>query len=309
MIRMRQITAVTILLLLLSAGLLGAREQERRNQQEEAAYRLEIAENLYQEGDYQSCLQILDGYIADHDSKTFVFPRAQMAQVYRLRALLAYAFRGDGEAYRKEVKEYLLAGLEEDPELELGSPSEVPVFVQELFYQVRDEYLGRFSRTSRRFTVGLLGALVIDPTLLVDPSFLQPGITFSYNLSEQWSLSTDLQIPLSLPIWDAIRGQVGFSWYPDFSITRINTAIVLAYAFSLDNLQTYTHSVSIAGQAERIFRMGLGAGVRVEVVRLDLILGSFSGSDLPTYRSIALFGETAFRASYANMNFFITYTF
>ena len=67
--------------------------------------------------------------------------------------------------------------------------------------------------------------------------------------------------------------------------------------------------MSIAGQAERISRMGLGAGVRVEVVRLDLILGSFDSGDIPTYRSVALFGETAFRASYANMNFFITYTF
>jgi hypothetical protein len=308
MIRMMQITVFPILLLL-AAGPLAAQEQEERNQLEEAAYRLEIAQAQYEAGDYKICLQTLDGYIADHTSKTFVFPHAQMAQVYRLRALLAYAFRADDDAYREEVRNYLQAALEENPEVNLGSPSEIPVSVQELFYQVREEYLERFSRTSRRFTLGLLGALVIDPTLIIDPSFLQPGITFSYNLSAHWSLNTDLQIPLSLPIWDAIRGQVGLSWYPDFSITRINTAIVLAYAFSLDNLQTYTHSVSIAGQAERISRMGLGIGVRVEVVRLDLILGSFDGGDIPTYRSIALFGESAFRASYANMIFFITYTF
>jgi len=302
-------TAVFPTLLLLVAGPLFAQEEEERNQQEEAAYRLEIVQDQYQAGDYQNCLHTLDGYIADHTSKTFVFPHAQMALIYRLRALLAYAFRGDGDAYRNEVRRYLEAALVEDPEVELGSPSEVPVFVQELFYQVREEYLGRFSRTERRFTIGILGALVIDPTLLVDPSFLQPGIYFSYNLSDSWSLNADLQIPLSLPIWDAIRGQVGFSWYPGFSITRINTSIALSYAFSLDNLETYTHSLSIAGQAERISRMGLGAGVRVEVLRLDLILGSFNSSDIPTYRSVALLGESALRASYANMNFFITYTF
>jgi hypothetical protein len=227
-----KMTAFSILLLLI-CGSLGAQEEEQRNQQEEAAYRLEIAQDQYQAGDYQNCLQTLNGYIADHKSKTFIFPHAQMAQVYRLRALLAYAFRGDGDAYRNEVREYLRAALVEAPEVQLGSPSEIPVFIQELFYQVLEEYLGRFSRTSRRFTFGLLGALVIDPTLLVDPSFLQPGIYFSYNLSEHWSLNTDLQIPLSWPIWDAIRGQVGFSWHPDFSITRINTAIALAYAFSL----------------------------------------------------------------------------
>jgi hypothetical protein len=32
---------------------------------------------------------------------------------------------------------------------------------------------------NKSFTIGLLGAPVNDPTLLVDPSFLQPGITFS----------------------------------------------------------------------------------------------------------------------------------
>jgi hypothetical protein len=308
MIRLRQIM-IFPMLLLLAAGPLAAQEQEERDQQEEAAYRLEIVQGQYEAGDYRSCLRTLDGYIADHNSKRFVFPHAQMARVYRLRALVAYAFRGDGDAYREEVREYLRSALVEDPEIELGSPWEIPVVVQELFYQVREEYLERFSRTSRRFTVGLLGALVIDPTLLVDPAFLQPGIYFSYNLSDSWSLISDLQIPLSLPIWDAIRGQVGLAWYPDFSITRINTCIALAYAFSLDNLQTYTHSISIGGQAERISRTGLGAGVRVEVLRLDLILGTFDSTDIPTYRSVALFGESAFRASYANMNFFITYTF
>jgi hypothetical protein len=55
--------------------------------------------------------------------------------------------------------------------------------------------------------------------------------------------------------------------------------------------------------------MGLGIGVRVEILRLDLILGSFDSGDIPTYRSVALFGESAFRASYANMSFFITYAF
>ena len=308
MIRLSQIMLFP-LLLLLAAGPLPAQEEQDRDHQEEAAYRLEIAEGQYQAGDYRSCLETLDGYIAGHNGKNFVFSHAQMARVYRLRALVAYAFRGDGDAYREEVREYLLSALVEDPEVELGSPWEIPVVVQELFYQVREEYLERFSRTSRRFTVGLLGALVIDPTLLVDPTFLQPGIYFSYNLSDSWSLISDMQIPLSLPIWDAIRGQVGLAWYPDFSITRINTCIVLAYAFSLDNLQTYTHSISIGGQAERISRTGLGAGVRVEVLRLDLILGTFDSTDIPTYRSVALFGESAFRASYANMNFFITYTF
>ena len=146
MMRMMGISVFPILLLL-AAGPLFSQEEER-NQQEEAAYRLEVAQGQYEGGDYERCLRTLDGYIADHTSKSFVFPRAQMARVYRLRALLAYAFRGDGDAYRDEVRRYLESALVEDPEVELGNPSEIPVFVQELFYRVREEYLGRFSRRS-----------------------------------------------------------------------------------------------------------------------------------------------------------------
>lgn len=301
-------TSFLLIFLLLSAGLLYAQKEER-NKQEEAAHRLDLVQGLYEEGDYENCRQILDTYIEDHERKTFVFPHAQMARIYRLRALLAYAYRGDGDQYREEVRRYLEAALVEDPEVDLGTPSEIPVFVQELFHQVRGKYLERFSRTSRRYAIGLLGALVIDPTLVTDPTILQPGVYFSYNLSERWSLISDLRIPLSLPIWDSIRGQLGLSWYPDFSITRINPSIALSYVFSLDNLITYTHSITLSGQVERITRRGLGMGVRVEVLRLDLILGLTSTEELPSYRSIALFGESAFRASFANMNFFIVYAF
>ena len=88
MIIVKQITAVA-LLLMLSAVSLCAQERERRNQQEEAAYRLEIAEGLYQSGDYQGCLRTLDDYISDHNNKTFVFPNSQMARVCRLRGDIA----------------------------------------------------------------------------------------------------------------------------------------------------------------------------------------------------------------------------
>lgn len=286
-----------------------AQSSDRGSQQEEAALRLAIVEDQYSAGEYQLCRQIMDAYIEEHRSRTFKFSHAQMARIYELRALVAYAFRGEDDQYREQVRAYLLAAVEEDPETELGSPSEIPSFVQELFQQVKHEYLERFSRTRRRFQIGLLGALVIDPTLVIDPSLLQPGLYFSYNLSERFSLISDLRLPLTLPIWKSIRGQVGISLYPYFNITRLNPSIALSYVFSLDNLETYTHSLSLSGQAELISRMGLGAGMRVEVLRVDLILGLTSSGQLPTYRSVELFGESAFRATFANLSFFIFYTF
>jgi hypothetical protein len=303
----RFIFFIWALLLLLPAGL-GA-QVTSRSRREEALLRLEIAQGLYDAGDYERCLKTLDGYIEDHRSKSFVFPHTQMARIYGMRALLAYAFRGEGDLFREDVREYLLAAVAEDPEMSLGSPSEIPVFVQEMFLQVRSEYLEQFSRTRRRFQIGLLVAMVIDPTEVIKPSVLQPGIYFSYNISEALSLISDLRLPLSLPIWKSIRGAVGLSWYPYYNISRINPSIALSYVFSLDNLETYTHSISLAGRVERLSRAGIGIGMRVEVLRLDLILGLTGSEDLPTYRSTELFGESALRASFANINLYVYYNF
>ena len=114
--------------------------------------------------------------------------------------------------------------------------------------------------------------------------------------------------PMSAPVWGSIRGQVGAAWFPYYNIRKINPCFTLTYQFALDNLTTYTHSLSVGGQSEVVSRVGLGFGMRVEFLRLDLILGQNAG-ELPSYRSLALFGTDTLRASFANTNFLIFYRF
>ncbi len=305
---MRQsIPAFLFLLLLLPISVYS--QVTPKNKTEEARIKLEIALNLYSSGQYEECRKFLDSYIRDGESKAAYFPSKIMARIYSLKALISYAYRDEGEDYKEEIRKLLLKSLEQDPYHEIGDPAEIPPFVLITFSKVKDEYLSRFSRVSRRISLGILGALVIDPTILNNPSLLQPGFFFSYNLSETWSLGFDLRFPLTLPIWESIRGQVGLIWYPSLRVDKISTAVSTYYVFALDNLSTYTHSLSLGGQAEIIYRSGFGFGARSELLRVDLILGLSDAGDLPDYKSISLFKESFLRIAFANTTIYFFYTF
>jgi hypothetical protein len=308
--RMPKLFAGPLLLALLLSGPLPAAyaQAASSNRQEEARLRLAQAESLYKSGEYERCGQLLDGYIKEHRSGDFRFPPKEAGRVFGLRALVAYAFRGEGEGYREEVREYLWAALDANPELDLEAPAEIPVFVLDLFYQLKNEYLAQFSRLAKRWSLGVLAAVVIDPTVVQDPKLLQPGLYLCYNLTEAWSLLADLRLPLTAPVWGSIRGQAGAAWFPGYNIRKINPCFTLTYQFALDDLETYTPSLSLGGQSEIVSRFGLGFGMRVEFLRLDLILGQNAG-DVPAYRSVELFGKSFLRASFANTNFLIFYRF
>jgi hypothetical protein len=294
---------------LLLGAVLASGQPVRLISASEARESLQTVEGLYEGGEYERCRELLDSYLEQQRTRAVLFPNRTLARFYRLRALLAYAFRGEGEQYQQEVHDLLLKAFELDPDLEPGKPSQVPPYVYSTFLELKEEYLARFSRQARRWNLGLLAALVIDPTLLNDPSVLQPGLFFAYNFSERWSLIADLRLPLSSPVWKSIRGEAGMAWYPTFRVRKLSPSISASYQFALDNLETYTHSVSIVGQADLITRSGLGFALRAELIRLDLILGLTNASELPSYRSAKLFGDSFIRVTFANMNFLVFWTF
>lgn len=153
-----------------------------------------------------------------------------------MKALITYAFRTEGEEYKEEIKGLLLKAIKQDLNLKIGDPAEIPPLITELFKEIKTHYLAGFSRSARRISLGLLAALVIDPTVLNNPSLFQPGFYFGYNLSEAWILDLAFRLPLSLPIWSSIRGQIGLIWYPSFQIEKISTAISASCIFALDDL-------------------------------------------------------------------------
>ena len=300
---------LTVLLALLPVLPAQAAEEKEPSKKDLAEALLKQAENLYAEGAYEECRDFLKNAITRAENDEIYLPGPVLARLYLLEALIAYAFRVEGEEYREEIIELLQRAVATDLNLDIEDPARYPPYILELFRSTRREYMAPYARLSRRFSVGILGALVIDPTVLSDPSLLQPGLLFSYNLRESLSLVSSLRLPLSLPLWASVRGQIGLAWYPSFRVEKISTSIVSSYVFSLDDLSTFTHSFSLAGAGEYVFRSGFGFAARAELLRVDLILGQAESGDLPGYRSISLLGESFLRATFANASIYFFYTF
>jgi hypothetical protein len=267
--------------------------------------KLEEARALYVSGEYEECRELVSQYLEEYESgDTRLLPRVTAA-MYALDALLAYTFREEG--FEQKIDRQLKKGLELDLGLDLGDPAEVPPFILNRFSRIRSAYLEQFSRVTRRHGIGLFGALVLEPTMLVNPLLLQPGIAYSFNLTENWSITADFRFPLQWPLWNSIRGQIGVVWYPTFSIEKLATGVSFAYTFGLDNLSAFTHSISFGGRAEYLTRMGIGIVGNAELVRANLMVGSTQAVTPPTFSQIPFLGLLQF--VFANINIYIYYAF
>jgi hypothetical protein len=282
--------------------------QAPRDPAKEAGEILDMAQALYDSGAYEQCRETVSKAIGDFESGAKPYQSSSMARLYVLNALLAFTFREEAneEELKKKVDQDLWKGLELDLNLTLGDPATIPRFVQDRFTAVRESYLAQFSRTSRRNTVLLFGALVLDPTIFQNMSLLQPGLGYSLNLSEAFTLEFDLRFPLQLPIWNSIRGQVGLIWYPTFQIERIVTGLSFFSVFGLDNLDTYTLSLAVGGRVEYLTRLGFGVIANAELFRVDLIMGPGNPLQPTTYNTTPL---GFFRIVFANFTVYLTYVF
>ena len=192
--------------------------------------------------------------------------------------------------------------------MDIGSAREVPFYLIERYGIIRDKYLSQYSRTTRRHSRGIFGALILEPTVIQDLSLLQPGLHYSYNMSKALSLVMDVRFPLQLPIRESIRGQIGCFWFPNYGVEKIHMGLSGFYLFGLDKLTTYTHSLAFTGNMELITRWGLGFAGSVELLRLDLIFGLSNISELPIYKSRSI-GESFLRVVFTNINFYVFFVF
>jgi hypothetical protein len=245
----------------------------RISPQESATAKLAEAERLYHAGTYDEARILVEAALEEvRQGVKVVTPSLAgvLARLHALAALLEYAFRDEG--FEARIDERLQQALERNPYLDLGDPAEVPAFVQTRFRRLQTAYLARFSRRERRSSLGISTALVLEPTVLADPSVLQPGLSYSYNLSEYVSLDAGLRFPLVWPPWNSIRGQIGLTYYPTFLVERVITGITFSYLFGLDELATFTHSLAIGGRAEYLSRGGLGIAMNAELLRANIVM-------------------------------------
>jgi len=308
--RSRRIRCAILILAALTVGV-SAQEEGRRvrteSEEVEPQQKLEEVEALYSSGDYDRCAELVDAYLEEALASRTYYPRGIIARFHRLKALLAYAYREEG--YREEVDHHLLEATSYDLDLQIGTASEVPLYVLERFTAIQEEYLSDYGKTARRHSLGLFGALVLEPTVITNPALLQPGLHYAYNLSRSLSFAVDVRVPLQWPLWNSIRGQTGIVWMPGFRVEKIGMGLSAFYLFGLDNLETYTHSISFGGNMELVSRWGLGLGGSAELLRVDLIFGLADETELPEYKSTSIFGESFLRLVFANINLYVFFTF
>lgn len=295
-------------LLALGALSVGAQQQEQAPTPTEIATRhLTEAERLWTEGKYEECrAEVRIGL--ESVAPGFLSPPSllrALGRLHALDALLAYTFRDEG--YADQVDRALSTALELDPYMEIGDPSEVPAFVVTRWNKLRDAYLARFSRTARPNGLGIFAAMVLEPTVFTNPAVLQPGFTWSRSLGPRTSLEADFRFPLQWPPWSSIRGQLGLVVFPAYSVEKVSTGISVAYVFGLDQLATYTHSLSLGGRAEWISRSGFGVAANAELVRIDLVVGTTQVTEPPRYTEIPLLGFL--NVVFANVTLYVFYVF
>ncbi len=293
-------------LALAAAGVEPAGAQEKASSQvREAEETLVKARDLYAAGSYQECRDLVVPFLRSYEAKPSSYPPPTVARLYRFEALLAYTFREEG--YAEEVTTSLTNAVMLDLDMEIGDPAEVPAFVIDKFTKVKSTYLARFSRTARRSQIGVFWALVLEATVWSDISVLQPGVSYTFNISDSFALDAQMRFPLRAPIWNSIRGQAGLLYFPSSRVEKIYTGLSLYYIFGLDDLVTYTHSLSFGGRMEFVTRSGIGFAGNAELLRADLVFGSQAPAPPPSYAQIPFLGLG--RIVFANITLSMFYAF
>lgn len=296
---------VAVFLVAAAAAHAAAAQPTRDELAKAASETLQKGQQLYAAGSYEESLALVRPFLEAYEAAPASYPSGSVARLYRLQALLAYTFREEG--YADEITSLLARAVELDLDLEIGDPAEVPAFVIDTFTRVRNAYLARFARSARRHAVGVFGALVLEPTVFRDLSLLQPGVFYSFNLGERFTLEAQLRFPLQSPLWNSIRGQVGLLYLPAFRVDKIATGISFSYIFGVDNLSTITHSLSFAGRMELVTRSGLGLAGSAELLRADLVTGDQAPAAPPSYTQMPFFGLG--RIVFANITLALYYVF
>jgi hypothetical protein len=303
----RRVAAILAALVLVAAlGAIPASAQDRSAAAAKAAEdALQRAQDLFSAGSYQDCRDLIGPLLREYEAAPASSPSGIMARMYRLDALIAYTFREEG--YADQIAALLQKAVVLDLDLDIGDPAEVPAFVIDTFTKVRAAYLARFTRVARRGAIGVFGALVLEPTIFQNISLLQPGISFTFNITNAFSLDAELRFPLQTPVWSSLRGQAGLLWFPTFRVEKIATGISLYYIFGLDELSTYSHSLSFGGRMEYVTRSGIGFAGNAELLRADLVFGSQAPATPPSYTQIPFFGVG--RIVFANITIHVFYVF
>jgi hypothetical protein len=259
----------------------------------------------YAKAEYEHCHEIISDALERADAGTLHFPTYYLAEIRVYQALLAYAFREPG--FEKDVEDFLQQAIELNINYDFTDYGVIPTYVLEQFLKIKREYLSRFSKTSRRNSLGIYVMTSYLSTFVTSPEFINLGLHYAFNLSDNVSLFLDGEFPLSEQIFNLLQFRVGAIWFPTYKVETVSLGLGLLYSLKIENWTAFINVVSFEGYGEFVFRFGLGVGASVELLRMDILMGEGTFPDV--VGSVPLFSSDYARFTFANLRFYIFWNF
>ncbi len=259
----------------------------------------------YANAEYESCRTLIRRTLEQADAGTLHFPNFYLAEIRVYQALLAYAFREAG--YEKEIETFLQYAIESDINFDFTDYALVPTYVLEQFLRIRRTYLRRFSKTTRRHNLGVYGMASSLTTFIQEAQYFNLGLHYGLNLSDNFTLFFDGEFALSQDFFNLMQFRVGTVWFPSTRVEAASLGLGVFYSLKIEDWTAFINVISIEGYGEIILRAGLGVGASVELMRLDILMGSGTFPTSTGY--VPLFASDYVRFSFANLRIYLFWNF
>ena len=272
---------------------------------------LDNVKALYAAAKFAECRAAVENTLALQASGGLHLLFYQLAEIYVYQALVVYAFRETAAAVSTAEKEKIDALLQKAVELDINYDfsdyTAFPAYILDKYRRIKEAYLARFSKSSRRNSLGINFMMSYLSATLAQAQNLTLGIHYGFNLGDAVELVADVEFPLSDQFYNMLKLRVGLIWFTSFRVEAPVLGLGLFNSINPEsNWTAFIDAVSFEGYGEIIFRFGLGLGASIEVVRGEFILGN---ADFSVIQSVSPFTSGKFRLSFANVRLYIFWTF
>ena len=217
--------------------------------------------------------------------------------------MVSYAFREEG--YKIEIEQLFNKAIPIYLDLEIGDIATVPPFLNELFNKTKKEYLSQYSKTARRNTFGIVTTLIC--TNPFDGSNIQPGISYTFNITNSLSVNTDIKFPIQGQFWNFWRLKFGALWFRDFRVEKFVFALGVYDILKINNWAIRTNTISFCGHGEVLTRNGFGIAADVEVLHFDL---NFIEEESEEITNLSEIGQgSSFELFFSSIDLYFVITF
>jgi hypothetical protein len=269
----------------------------------------ETIRELYAKADYAACRALLAIAFDDLAAGKLQLSDPDRAVLYVYQALIVYAFRETGAvsaAEKRDIESLLQRAIELDINYNFSDYTAFPAFILEQYRKIKETYLARFAKSTRRHSLGIHVMMSYLSAFIVSPQFFTLGLHYALSLNDYLALFFDAEVPVSDQIFNLIQFRVGVVWFSSFKVDTFSLGLGLFNSLKVENWSAFTDSVSFEGYGEIVFRWGMGLGASIEIVRLDLLLGAGA---FPSIENTSVFSTDKVRLAFSNVRLYLFWTF